>query len=182
MKREPYPYCLVDVFTTQPLEGNGLAVIPDARGLDADTMQRTAREFNQSETTFVFPAERGNAARVRIFTPTMELRFAGHPTLGTGFVLRERGIVSRETERFVLEEAIGDVPVRVDPERPGQADLLWLTTPPIAFGAIFRAQCSGIDAKRFLKWLQEVGHSIPSALFCNMFCLIARSILAPLPS
>jgi trans-2,3-dihydro-3-hydroxyanthranilate isomerase len=144
MSREPYAFSLVDVFTTQPLAGNGLAVIPDARGLDTETMQRVAREFNQSETTFVFPPERpGNAARVRIFTPTMELRFAGHPTLGTGFVLRERGLVARETERFVLEEGIGDVPVRVDPGRPGEAEVLWLTTPPIAFGPVFdRAACA----------------------------------------
>ncbi len=100
----PYPYEIVDVFTTEALAGNALAVVPDARGLDAETMQRVAREFNLSETTFAFPPERSeNAARVRIFTPTMEMRFAGHPTIGTSFVLRRRGIVPSAAARFVLE-------------------------------------------------------------------------------
>jgi trans-2,3-dihydro-3-hydroxyanthranilate isomerase len=138
--RVPYAYRIVDVFTTVPLEGNALAVFPDARGLDDATMRRVARELNLSETTFVFPPERaGAAARVRIFTPTTEMRFAGHPTIGTSFVLRETGGVSRDAAGFVLEELIGDVPVRVEPGSGGEADRYWLTTPPIAFGARFDA-------------------------------------------
>ncbi len=143
----PYPYEIVDVFTTEALAGNALAVFPDARGLDSETMQRVAREFNLSETTFVFPPERAeNAARVRIFTPTMEMRFAGHPTIGTSFVLRRRGIVPRSAERFVLEEGVGDVPIRIE---PGEPETIWLTTPPISFGAHFsREACAnalGLD-------------------------------------
>jgi trans-2,3-dihydro-3-hydroxyanthranilate isomerase len=131
----PHTYCLVDVFTERPLEGNGLAVLPDARGLDTATLQRVAREFNQSETVFLFPPERpGTAAKVRIFTPTLELRFAGHPTIGASFVMRERGLVPRETERFVLDEPIGNVAVRVE---AGEPERFWLTTPPIEFGAYF---------------------------------------------
>jgi PhzF family phenazine biosynthesis protein len=148
----PYPYEIVDVFTTEALAGNALAVFPDARGLDAETMQRVAREFNLSETTFVFPPERAqNAARVRIFTPTMEMRFAGHPTIGTSFVLRRRGIVPRSAERFVLEEGIGDVPIRIE---PGDHETIWLTTPPISFGAKFsREACAnalGLDVRDLL--------------------------------
>ncbi len=143
----PYPYEIVDVFTTEALAGNALAVFPDARGLDSETMQRVAREFNLSETTFVFPPERAeNAARVRIFTPTMEMRFAGHPTIGTSFVLRRRGIVPRSAERFALEEGVGDVPIRIE---PGEPETIWLTTPPISFGAHFsREACAnalGLD-------------------------------------
>jgi trans-2,3-dihydro-3-hydroxyanthranilate isomerase len=84
------PYRLCDVFTDQPLAGNALAVFTQADGLDGVTLQRLARELNLSECAFVLaPTVAGAAARVRIFTPTMELPFAGHPTLGTAFVLAE---------------------------------------------------------------------------------------------
>jgi trans-2,3-dihydro-3-hydroxyanthranilate isomerase len=140
-ERVTYSYVVVDVFTTEPLEGNALAVLPDARGLDGETMQRIAREFNLAETAFVLPPDEPDAAaRVRIFTPSMEMRFAGHPTIGTAFVMRERGLVAADAERFVLEEGIGDVPVRVE---RGEPDTLWLTTPPISFGERFdRATCA----------------------------------------
>ncbi len=82
------PYVTVDVFTRTPFAGNPLAVIPDARGLTDSQMQSIAAEFNYSESTFVLPpADATNTARVRIFTPTDELPFAGHPNVGTGFVL-----------------------------------------------------------------------------------------------
>ncbi len=161
-----YRYAVVDVFTRIPLEGNPLAVFPDARGLDGATMQRIARELNLSETTFVLPSERAAcAARVRIFTPTMEMRFAGHPTIGTSDVLLREGIVPRDAERFTLEELVGDVPIRVERTRPeasgtptpaGEAGggepsggepvappMIWLTTPPIEFGRTFEgAACA----------------------------------------
>ena len=122
-----YRYRIVDVFTDAPLEGNPLAVIPDARGLDAAAMLRIAREFNLSETTFALPpTQPDTAAVVRIFTPTYEMTFAGHPTIGTAAVLRDEGRVPADAVRFVLEEKVGPVPVRVD------GDMLWLTTPPIA--------------------------------------------------
>lgn len=84
-----HPYTIVDVFTDTPLEGNQVAVFSDGAELDAATMQRAARELNLSETVFVLPAADGGDARVRIFTPTAELPFAGHPVLGTAFVLAE---------------------------------------------------------------------------------------------
>lgn len=85
-------YVVADVFTDVPLQGNPVAVFTDAQGLPAEVMQRTARELNLSETVFVLPAEDdGEAdARIRIFTPALELPFAGHPVLGTAFVLGEQ--------------------------------------------------------------------------------------------
>ncbi len=120
-------YRIVDVFTQTPLEGNALAVFHDATGLDDATMQKIARETNLSETTFVFPAERsGSAARVRIFTPVKEMMFAGHPTVGTAWVLRDVGKIAKDQTRFVLDENVGPVEIRVDDEA-----LIWLRTPPI---------------------------------------------------
>jgi len=132
-----YRYRVVDVFTSQPLEGNALAVFPDAAGLDDATMQKIAKELNLSETTFVTPATRADcAANVRIFTPTKELIFAGHPTIGTSFVLLEEGIVPKDSERFALEEKVGPVSIRIEQGRvePGDCPLIWLTTPPISYG------------------------------------------------
>ncbi len=82
-----FRYVVADVFTDTPLAGNPVAVFTDARGLDDDEMQRLARETNLSETVFVLPKEGEGHARIRIFTPGIELPFAGHPTLGTAFVL-----------------------------------------------------------------------------------------------
>jgi trans-2,3-dihydro-3-hydroxyanthranilate isomerase len=125
-----FRYRVVDVFTTVALEGNPLAVFTDATGLDSATMQRIAREMNLSETTFVTPASHAGAtARVRIFTPANEMPFAGHPTLGTAFVLRDDG---RAGDAIVLEENVGDVPVRVE-HVDGHARF-WLTSPAITFG------------------------------------------------
>jgi trans-2,3-dihydro-3-hydroxyanthranilate isomerase len=128
-----YPFVKVDVFTTVAFEGNPLAVFTDARGLETETMQRVARELNLSETTFVFPAaDPTNAAKVRIFTPRNELPFAGHPTVGTAFVVRGNSAA----EHLVLEEGVGPVPVRVAHADDGAVQF-WLTTPKITFGERF---------------------------------------------
>jgi trans-2,3-dihydro-3-hydroxyanthranilate isomerase len=104
-----------DVFTERRFGGNPLAVLTDARGLDDGAMQAIAREFNFSETTFVLPpGDPRNTARVRIFTPSRELAFAGHPTIGTAFVLAAAGIVPPATRDVVFEEIVGAVPVRID--------------------------------------------------------------------
>jgi trans-2,3-dihydro-3-hydroxyanthranilate isomerase len=105
-----YPIHIVDVFTDKPLAGNQLAVVLDAGDLDAAMMQRVAREMNFSETTFVMPPSLpGLAARVRIFTPRTELPFAGHPTVGTAWVLATQGRVPDEAMEFTLEEGVGPV-------------------------------------------------------------------------
>ncbi len=139
--RRPYRYRLVDVFTTEPFEGNPLAVFTDARGLDDRAMQLIARELNLSETTFCFPATRPDCvAQVRIFAVTKELMFAGHPTIGTSWVLLDDGLVPRNTANFALEEKIGPVLIRVD---PGERPLIWLRTPPITYGPTrSRATCA----------------------------------------
>lgn len=102
-----YRYVVVDVFADTPLEGNPAAVVTDARGIPDGRMQRIAREFNLSETVFVLPADSGGDARVRIFTPSAELPFAGHPVLGTAFVLGE----AAGTQTIRLETGAGVVPV-----------------------------------------------------------------------
>ncbi len=113
------PFVQLDVFTAKRLEGNSLAVFPDARGLADEQMQAIAREMNLSETTFVLPrdaaTERERGVRVRIFTVAEELPFAGHPTLGTAFALRGSSGVSE----VVLDLNVGKVPVRFT-EVPGQ--------------------------------------------------------------
>lgn len=83
-------YIVLDVFTETPLEGNPVAVFTDGEGLSSETMQRTARELNLSETVFLLPGEDGAHARARIFTPAVELPFAGHPVLGTAFMVGRR--------------------------------------------------------------------------------------------
>ena len=110
-----YRYVFADVFTDTPLSGNQLAVFTDARGLDDATMQALTREIGFSETVFVLPPEQGGTARIRIFNPGTEMRFAGHPTLGTAFVLGaplQRGIIE-------LETLAGIVPVALERDESG---------------------------------------------------------------
>lgn len=111
-------YVVVDVFTETPLEGNPLAVFTQADGLPVDRMQRVAAEMNLSETVFVLPPEQGGDTRIRIFTPLVELPFAGHPTLGTAFALcQQRGL-----NTITLETGVGLVQVDFDgagPHGPG---------------------------------------------------------------
>lgn len=113
---------IVDVFAERPLEGNQLAVVRDCAGLDASTMQAIAREMNFSETTFVV-AEREQDADVRIFTPTAELPFAGHPTLGTAWVL------GRHRREFALNLDGGRVRVTF-----AEDGIVWMQPPAVALG------------------------------------------------
>src|SRR3954466_13462722 len=104
-----YQYKIVDVFTDTPLEGNPLAVFTDGRGIPEERMQRIAKEMNLSETVFVLPSEGEGDARIRIFTPAAELAFAGHPTLGSAFVLGgplERNEIRLETGSGVVAVAL----------------------------------------------------------------------------
>jgi trans-2,3-dihydro-3-hydroxyanthranilate isomerase len=107
-----FRYVVADVFTDTPLAGNPLAVFTDARSLGDDEMQRLARELNLSETVFVLPAEAGGHARIRIFTPGIEMLFAGHPTLGSAFVLAG----PMQLPEIRLETAMGIVPVALERE------------------------------------------------------------------
>src|ERR1044071_5214794 len=105
-----YRYIVADVFTELPLAGNQLAVFTDARELPEETLQPLAREMNLSETVFVYPAEKGGHARIRIFTPMDELPFAGHPVLGTAFVLA----APLQLPEIVLETGMGPIPIRLE--------------------------------------------------------------------
>src|SRR2546430_7994160 len=99
-------FTTVDVFTDRKFGGNPLAVFPDARGLSTEQMQSIAAEFNLAETTFVLPPQDPkNTAQVRIFTPKAEMPFAGHPNVGTAFVLARLG--RAKGDRMVFEEKAG---------------------------------------------------------------------------
>ena len=128
---------VVDVFTDRSLAGNQLAVVLDAKDVNAKLMQRIARELNFSETTFVLPADDASAAaRIRIFTPAMELAFAGHPTIGTAWVLADEGLVPGGGLEFVLEEGVGPVSVRGE-KKDGGSLMFWMTHPRLSFGQVF---------------------------------------------
>jgi len=116
-------YQTLDVFTDRIFGGNPLAVVMDSPDLDDATFRAVTREFNYSETVFVLPPRGGGHRRVRIFTPGRELPFAGHPTVGTALLLAELGI--GDPDRVVLEEGVGNVPVRIVREggRPAFAEL-----------------------------------------------------------
>jgi trans-2,3-dihydro-3-hydroxyanthranilate isomerase len=107
-----YRYVIADVFTDTPLAGNGLAVFTDARALPEERLQPLARELNLSETVYVYPAENGGHAKIRIFTPAKEIPFAGHPTLGTAFILAG----PLQLEEIRLETPAGLIPVRLERE------------------------------------------------------------------
>jgi trans-2,3-dihydro-3-hydroxyanthranilate isomerase len=109
-----FRYVVADVFTDTPLAGNGLAVFTDAREIPEQQLQPLARELNLSETVFVYPAEADGHAKIRIFTPASELPFAGHPTLGTAFVLAG----PLQLQEIRLETGIGLVPVRLERDGP----------------------------------------------------------------
>lgn len=120
-----FRYVVADVFTDTPLAGNQLAVFTDARSLDSSLMQALALEIGFSETVFVLPAEDGGHARIRIFTPSSELPFAGHPTLGTAFVLgapMQLGVIELETGR-------GIVPVVLERDQSGRIVFGRMTQP-----------------------------------------------------
>ena len=111
-----FRYLTADVFTDAPFGGNQLAVFPDARGIPEHRLLDVTREFNYSETTFVYPAEHAaHTRRVRIFTPGGEVPFAGHPTVGTAHVLAAIGdiVLVGDTTSIVLEEGVGPVPVSI---------------------------------------------------------------------
>jgi trans-2,3-dihydro-3-hydroxyanthranilate isomerase len=117
-------YVVADVFTDKALTGNQLAVFTDARELDDAMMQDLAREMNFSESVFVFPSEGDGHVRIRIFTPVGELPFAGHPCLGSAFVLAQ----PLQLMEIRLETNAGIVPVRVEREGP-RITFGWMTQP-----------------------------------------------------
>jgi len=119
-----YRYFICDVFTDKKFCGNQLAVLPEAEGLSNSQMQQIAREFNFSESAFVFSPELGQTRKIRIFTPTEEVPFAGHPNIGTAFVLAKDGAFGdfREPVKVIFEEKVGFVPITI---RYDAGDQIW---------------------------------------------------------
>jgi len=118
-----YPYLHLDVFTDRPFGGNPLSVFLDGEGLSASEMQSIAKEMNHSVTTFLFPAERGGAAKMRIFTPVVELPFAGHPVIGSVFALALENPINGEV---TLEVGEGQISTRIEREN-GAPSFVWMT-------------------------------------------------------
>jgi trans-2,3-dihydro-3-hydroxyanthranilate isomerase len=141
-----------DVFSSKPLEGNSLAVFSDGRGLSDVEMQAIAREMNLSETTFILPrdakVEKERGVRVRIFTVQEELPFAGHPTLGTAFALRD----DSGAKEITLDLNAGKVPVRFE-DRDGQPPFGEMTQLDPTFGMVHDreavAKATGVSVEDF---------------------------------
>ena len=135
-----YEYHLVDVFTDSAFGGNQLAVFTNGASVPPELMPRLAKELNLSETTFVLPPNNpANNFRLRIFTPDKELPTAGHPTVGTNYVLAHLGMLRREGNptRVVCEELVGDIPVTISyDEDSDDPAMIWMTQHRPQFGPI----------------------------------------------
>jgi trans-2,3-dihydro-3-hydroxyanthranilate isomerase len=129
------PFTLIDVFTSRPFGGNQLAVFTDGGALSASEMQELAHEMNFSESTFVMPTQPGTARRVRIFTPMREIPMAGHPTVGTTWVLASRGEIALDSPSVdaTLQLGIGPVTVTVE-STGGKPDFVWMAHREAEFG------------------------------------------------
>lgn len=149
-----YSFVTVDVFTNQRFGGNPLAVFPDARGMSDAEMQSLAAEFNLSETTFVLPPDdSANTARVRIFTRTTEMPFAGHPNVGTGYVLAQQG--RDKNGKLLFEELAGLVEVQIERDGLGAPVGATIAAPqPLSLGVELPveeiAACAGLTASEVI--------------------------------
>jgi len=134
-----HTFYIVDVFPEKKYAGNQLGVCRDARGLSDEQMQKFAKEMNYSETTFILSEkERDGGYDVRIFTPDYELPFAGHPTLGTAFVIQQE-IIKEQVEKVVLNLKVGQIPVTF--EYSGErVDIMWMKQINPTFGQTFQAE------------------------------------------
>lgn len=149
-----YHFVIADVFTDEPFGGNQLAVFVNARGLSDNQMQNFAKEMNYSETTFLLPSTRTDCEfRVRIFTPVRELPFAGHPIVGTGYVLGARNLVGLQgkVKRINLDVKVGVVPVDLEIKND-QIQRTTMTQPRPSFLSVFEdqlrvAEALGIDVE-----------------------------------
>jgi trans-2,3-dihydro-3-hydroxyanthranilate isomerase len=158
---EKLPFYIVDVFAEEKYAGNQLAVVRGAAALSDERMQQIAKEMNYSETTFVLSDQpREGGYDVRIFTPGAEVPFAGHPTLGTAYVIRQE-IVKKSVETVNLNLKIGQIPVTFQAAKEGQ-EILWMKQVEPVFGRTLEpesiSKMLGLDTQeideRFL--IQEV--------------------------
>ncbi len=159
-------YFIVDVFAERKYTGNQLAVFTNAGNLNTQEMQSIAQEINYSETTFITsPQEQNGGYEVRIFTPNQEIPFAGHPTLGTGYILQQ-AIVQQPVEKITLNLGVGQIPVTIN-YADGLPEWLWMRqntpifyseVPGEAIAEILQIDINGIDS-RFP--IQEVSTGLP---------------------
>jgi len=127
-----YTFHIVDVFAEKKYSGNQLAVVLNAKSLKQEEMQQLAREMNYSETSFILKSgTRADGHDVRIFTPQEEVPFAGHPTLGTAFIIQQE-IIKKQVDRLILNLKVGQIPIDFT-YSDQQPDLLWMTQKPPAF-------------------------------------------------
>ncbi|MCH9651162.1 MAG: PhzF family phenazine biosynthesis protein [Deltaproteobacteria bacterium] len=168
MKSRPLVYHLVDVFTDQPFGGNQLAVFPEDGEVPEEWMQKIARELNLSETTFVTtPQEPGADFRVRIFTPTREIPMAGHPSVGTAYVLTRLGkIASANPARVVFEEGVGPIPMEIC-FQDGEPSAIFMDQPRPNFGSAFEDR--GAIADMLSLDLEDITPGLPlQAVSCGL--------------
>jgi len=133
------PFCIVDVFAEKKYAGNQLAVVRGAKALSDIEMQQIAKEINFSETTFILSEQKRNGGYdVRIFTPREELPFAGHPTLGTAYVIQHE-IIREPVETIILNLKIGQIPVTLNYSSE-QINILWMKQMGATFGRIFEPE------------------------------------------
>ena len=155
----PIPFFIVDVFAEEKYAGNQLAVFTEAAALSSGDMQRLAKEMHFSESTFLLSREpRDGGYDVRIFTPEAEVPFAGHPTLGTAFVIQQE-ILKTRVDTVTLNLPVGPIPVTFmylvdDP------DILWMRQPTPEFGTTFAAEIAGAGARPRRR---GAGHALPGA-------------------
>ncbi|XGV95995.1 MAG: PhzF family phenazine biosynthesis protein [Leptolyngbya sp. BL-A-14] len=135
----PLTFYIVDVFAEEKYAGNQLAVVVNAGSLSSKEMQQIAKEMNYSETTFILSSElQSGGYDVRIFTPAKELPFAGHPTLGTAFILQQE-IIQQAVETITLNLKVGQIPVSIL-YKDNLADVLWMQQRSPVFGETFSAE------------------------------------------
>jgi trans-2,3-dihydro-3-hydroxyanthranilate isomerase len=170
-----FRYVVADVFTDVPLAGNSVAVFTDARGIPEEQLQPLARELNLSETVYVYPAEGDGHVRIRIFTPTLELPFAGHPVLGTAFVLAQ----PLQLDEIRLETGSGVVPVRLRRDGPRIA-FGWMRQPSFTWEPFDRAdellELLGVEASGLPV---EVYHQGPGHVLIELGSPEAVAVLRP---
>ncbi|MGH7277066.1 MAG: PhzF family phenazine biosynthesis protein, partial [Candidatus Rokuibacteriota bacterium] len=170
-----FRYVICDVFTERPLTGNALAVFTDARAIPESSLQPLAREINYSETVFVYPPAAGGHARIRIFTPTHELPFAGHPVLGAAFVLAG----PLQLPAITLETGVGPVPVTL--ERDGPKITFGRMTQPVPQIERFKAEAELLAALGVTRSVLPVDVYVngPRHVFVTLESEVAVAALRP---
>lgn len=146
------PFFITEVFAEQAYAGNQLATLPDAQGISSEEMQQIARAFNFAETTFILGGSLEAGFDVRIFTPAAEIPFAGHPTLGTSYLIREQ-LLREPVESLTLNLGVGPIAVRFQDD-----GVIWMRQNPPTFGERFPAE---LAADNLGLVVADIDHEFP---------------------